>query len=658
MTQKPNKASLKKKPKTHSLRQDLMMALLLLMCVPFVTLGYVIYRVDLQTYHGVIEDALSEKAGRKIKLAGEVSWALTPNHGISLAVTKLSIGNPSWASRPLMAQVGEAKLHIELIPLFKKQLNIVAFELNDADVQLESNKNGKANWTFAAATAPKKNTKPSSPTVKRSAPPVTINVNKISIKNSRFGFLGKDGSLKLFTVPRLTLLAKKQSTRLAYKGTFSGMPLEIDLIGGRFDQINAKKWPFNVQVVLDKLNFDAKGSLQNNIRKVVLNRYILSGGKSKINGHMTVTLGGARPHLKGLASSAAVDPDDFKVSFKDASKNAKRDPFKAQDKAANAKRIFSAAPMDFSALKAVDLDLSVMIDELAIGMTSISSFMSNVRLNKGTLTVSKTKGRIAKSMASMALELKTNTSKPKLTFAVKANDMDMSKFVKLGGLESIIEGKADIDVAIKTHGNSMHQFASYSNGHINVLMDTGMIASSTMKSIAGSLLNLFAPGVNSLIDAGINCLAARYTLSQGLLETKGLLIDTVATTIAGTGYANLADERVNMSLLTKPKILSIGSMLPSMQIRGPLINPSFKLDSENTIEKVTGLLSGMQRDNGVPKILKIKGRNACAATLDNPAAARAQKDPQPVLTPGIGGSISKSKVGTLLKNLSKGFFNQ
>jgi len=651
------------KTNKNSLRQDIMFALLLLMCVPFIVFGYVIYRVDLPTYKHIIEGKISDKIGRSIKIKGDISWSASIDNGVSLAVKNISIGNPSWASRDLMAQIGMAKLHVELLPLLKKKLNITAFGLGNVELQLETDKKGRTNWTFNKIKNTQKNQSITNNNKTSPSSFVEINIKKVTIKNSEIGFLNKNGKLKTFKIPKLILNVKAQTTHLKYKGSFSGINIEMDLVGGAFKKINSAKWPFNTQIIFDKIRFDAKGYLKNNVKKVIFRKYLLSSKKSKIKGSMIINLNSSKPAIKAFAKSKYINPSDFAISFKEQKSNKPKiiDHIKEQEIIDNKKgRIFSNEKIDFNSLKSVDLTIDIIFDKLKIGMTSISDFMSKLYLKNGVLSLSSTKGKIAKSMAIAALKLDTSVRSPKLSFAIKANNIDLSSFVELGGIESIIEGKSDVDVLINTKGRSLHDFASFANGHVNVLMNTGTISKSTLRSIAGSLVDLFAPGMSMLMDTGVNCMAARYTIEQGLLKTKGLLIDTPATTIMGTGYANLADERINMSLITKPKVLSLGSMIPSMNIRGSLVNPNFMLDTDNTIDKVTELISGKQIDNGVPNIVEIKGKNSCAFTLDNPIIAKLQKQKKQVLVPGSSSNNSPigSTINNVLKNLSKGFFNK
>ncbi|HAX91007.1 MAG TPA: hypothetical protein DCY07_02210 [Rhodospirillaceae bacterium] len=564
-----------------------------------------------------------------------------------------------------MAQVGEAKLHVNVMPLLQKRLEVVAFELQGADVQLETSPGGVVNWSFdTPKTKEPETAKAEKKAAAKADQPITLEVQKITVTKARIGIKNKEGKLSLYDVPSLTLTDSVKGTRLHFSGTVADKVTEIDMTGGRLDALMGANWPFNMKIIHDKLKIDARGSLNDNIKKITIDEYMLEAGDSKAKGQLTIALGGARPVLKGTMTSPFLDPDDLKTESE--SEPSSKKEGKAEKPTASSGKIFSREPLSFDALRTVDLDLALTIDELVAGMTSVKQFATKVVLNNGRLVLSPVTGTVAGSKTEGALTLDASASPTGLAFNFKAPDMDLSQLVKLGNMESAISGKSDVSLTLQTSGRSVHDFASVANGQVTLHMMRGTISQSELKSIAGSLLDLFAPGIGSLTNTGVNCIAARYKITNGLMETTGLLIDTDMTTIAGSGYINLADERINMNLHTRPKSISLGGMVPAMKILGGLSAPTFTMDTAGTVEKVAGLImGGSKAGDGVPTLLKVPaGQNACAATLDDPAAAAAAAvEPTKPLVPtkfdaeGIKNTV-KDAGDKLLKGLGNGLFGQ
>jgi hypothetical protein len=76
--------------------------------------------------------------------------------------------------------------------------------------------------------------------------------------------------------------------------------------------------------------------------------------------------------------------------------------------------------------------------------------------------------------------------------------------------------------------------------------------------------------------ATLECFTGEYALTNGLMTTKALIVDTSEATIRGTGDINLADETLDYKLVTKSKHFSIGTLSTPIDITGMLKSPSIK----------------------------------------------------------------------------------
>lgn len=656
------KASKKKTTKVSLLRSFLIVFVILLM-LPILGLSFVLSTFDVNDYREALAQKLSEKSGRTITLSGPIHWRFSFDNGLSIAATDITLGNPPWASRPLMAQIGNAKLHVDVMAILQKKLKVVALEINRADIQLETNASGATNWSFKSKTAalPDGGEKTKQKLQEANAPSITLDVQSVTVADSHVGLKGKDGKLSVYDIPMLTMVSSPKGSRIHYSGLLAGVVTEIEIAGGQLEAVTGASWPFNFQAVYGDLKFDARGSLVDNIKKIVMDDYLLVSGKSKAQGALTVALNGERPLLTGSVQSSHFNPADFKFEQGDEAVVEKK-ATGGKPSAEGPPKFFSREPLALEGFRSVDLALDVRFDELIVGMTTLQKVVMPLDLRHGRLTVAPFTLLIAGSKTEGRLTLDASQGSAQVAANVKAQGIDFSQLFKISGIESFIAGKSDFAMNLTTSGHSLHDWASYANGTIDLSMKAGSLSSSELKQIAGALLDVFAPGIGSLTSTGVKCMAARYQLTNGLMETKGLLIDTDMTTIAGSGYINLADERINMNLRTKPKGVGLGSALPPMKIYGALAAPSFTLDAAGAVQKVAGLLIGGNGavDAGVPTMLTAsEGQNACVATLDNPAAA---KKATSVTTPlvrekvddlkdavkGLGGNLLKGLGNTLL----------
>ena len=130
--------------------------LLLLVLVALAVGGYVLATFDPNDHKDRIITAVKEQTGRSLAIDGDIKLSLFPWLGIQ--INKVSLGNPPGLgdnlSEQRFATVGEAKVHLKLIPLLEQQLVVDTVSLQELHISLLTDKNGRNNWTFGQATTP------------------------------------------------------------------------------------------------------------------------------------------------------------------------------------------------------------------------------------------------------------------------------------------------------------------------------------------------------------------------------------------------------------------------------------------------------------------------------------------------------------------------
>lgn len=76
----------------------------------------------------------------------------------------------------------------------------------------------------------------------------------------------------------------------------------------------------------------------------------------------------------------------------------------------------------------------------------------------------------------------------------------------------------------------------------------------------------------------IRCAFADFGVSDGLMQTRRMAVDTTDTIVLGSGQINLKDESLALELDPRPKDRSILSFRTPLKIGGTLKDPSFLPD--------------------------------------------------------------------------------
>ena len=141
----------------------------------------------------------------------------------------------------------------------------------------------------------------------------------------------------------------------------------------------------------------------------------------------------------------------------------------------------------------------------------------------------------------------------------------------------IIGGEARID----TNGNSLASMMGQGNGELKLVLTSAGDVSALLVDIAGLEFGnavLSALGVPN--RAKIDCFDLDLPMRQGTVDIKEMLLDTEEARVNGRGTIDLRDQTMDMSLTTRSKNFSIGSLPGPINLTGPITSPSIRPGAE------------------------------------------------------------------------------
>ena len=120
----------------------------LIIALLVVVVGAYIYllTIDVEDYHPEIAEAVADATGRELTLGGPLDLAisLTP----VVVAENVSFANADWGSRPQMATIERIEVQIALLPLISSEVEVLKLVVSGADILLETDAEGRANWEF------------------------------------------------------------------------------------------------------------------------------------------------------------------------------------------------------------------------------------------------------------------------------------------------------------------------------------------------------------------------------------------------------------------------------------------------------------------------------------------------------------------------------
>jgi len=144
--------------------------------------------IDPNDYKADIEKLALEKAGLDLSIDGEIDWTLFPWLGLELNGVRAR-----FPDRPQLAQLGQAKVAVKLLPLLSRQVQMSSVEITGLDLSLVRDADGRSNWTPAVepGAGEARSAAPAAPESAAQAPledstaPVTLDIEGIQVSGGR-----------------------------------------------------------------------------------------------------------------------------------------------------------------------------------------------------------------------------------------------------------------------------------------------------------------------------------------------------------------------------------------------------------------------------------------------------------------------------------------
>ncbi|MEE8620932.1 MAG: AsmA family protein, partial [Syntrophobacteria bacterium] len=254
--------------------------------------------------------------------------------------------------------------------------------------------------------------------------------------------------------------------------------------------------------------------------------------------------------------------------------------------------IFSREPIDFDWLKKVDLDIAIEVESFAQESLLADSGRFHVGLQSGLLSISPAHLVYPKGKLDIDLELDVRDH-PRLTFKALGENLDPWRTLNIQQEKNRFAARLDIDVSLSTSGLSPHELAANSEGSIYITMQNGQISSALIKLVFADIVGWAWQKTKGEKYNDIDCGVADYSIEQGVISTKGFILDTKTVTITGTGTIDLGREKIEYVLLPKKKSLRIYKADP-VKIKGSLNNPKVKgipwKSAATTVGKIGGVI--------------------------------------------------------------------
>jgi hypothetical protein len=414
------------------------------------------------------------------------------------------------------------------------------------------------------------------------AQPITLTL-KGDVQDTPVELTVRSATAKELLNPRLRvpfdLLVSAANTQLALKGTLNrniderDLELKLNVSGDRLDSMNH----------LLHLSLPPWGpwSAEGNFR--------LSANAYKLDG-LNLTMGSSSLQGKGLLDTNAkpykltvdlaapqIQLDDFSMADWSATQvktNSSNTTEKNSETSATLRKNVSdtsnqlQSMLSAQTLRAINAQLAVRVDQVIAGKD---------RLGNGKLEAHLANGRAIIGPASIAMT--GGTANALLTYEPRERDVltelkiNVDKFdygvvARRFKPEADLDGRFTLHVDVRSQSQRLSEVIKHGTGILDFVVWPKEMKADMVDLWAVNLFVALLPTIDPKNQSKVNCAIGRFTLNDGKLSQRQLVIDTTKVRVTGNTDIDLAKETLHMRLQPQAKAAQFLSLATPLEVKG------------------------------------------------------------------------------------------
>ncbi|MFD1556157.1 AsmA family protein [Paraburkholderia silviterrae] len=301
-------------------------------------------------------------------------------------------------------------------------------------------------------------------------------------------------------------------------------------------------------------------------------------GGSDLNGTLVYEQRQPRPLLSGELVSNLLQFSDLApiIGADNKASKAKRGDTVTQP----AGRVIPVEPFKTDRWSSIDADVKFTGKRIVKqGSLPIQDLYAHVSLTNGVLAFEPLQFGVAGGTFATQLSLDGSGTPLKARGTVTARHLKLKQlFPSFKSMQSAL-GEVNGDASLSATGNSPAALAASSNGEVKALVTQGTISRLLMEAAGLNVANVVYEKLFGNRDVNINCAAADFVATNGVLDPRVFALDTDDAVIDIDGPIDLRDESMDMKVHPHTKGFRVFSLRSPLYVKGTFKNPHVGVDA-------------------------------------------------------------------------------
>jgi AsmA family protein len=318
----------------------------------------------------------------------------------------------------------------------------------------------------------------------------------------------------------------------------------------------------------------------------------VTSGQSDISGSVSITL------QKGLSR---IEADLISQTLRLADLGARAAGRDLKPTSAQPMLMSNAAP-NARALHSMTATLRLRARRLAVGHVTLNAVAAQVTVDRGVLALTPLSAEVLDGKMNLQLKIDARTEIPAIDLDVRITSLQLGQYAHKGTGPPAIEGPLGLQVSLKGHGKSLHEFAASADGTVKATLPSGTVRESLAELTGIDLRGLGLLFAKNKQEVPVRCGIASFQAHDGTLTAQNLLLDTEPILIAGEGSVHLDTEALDIVLRGYPKGVRFLQLRSPILLGGTLAHPAVGIQAHES--KMVLLDRGKAKDADCESLLR------------------------------------------------------
>lgn len=203
----------------------------------------------------------------------------------------------------------------------------------------------------------------------------------------------------------------------------------------------------------------------------------------------------------------------------------------------------------------------------------ITDLYTHVVMTNGVLALEPLRFGVAGGTLASNINLDGSATPLKGRFSTQARHLKLKQlFPNVKTMQSAL-GEVNGDAALSATGNSPAALAATSNGEVKALITDGTVSRLYMEAAGLNVANVIYEKLFGKRDVKINCAAADFVATNGVLESRVFALDTDDAVINMDGHIDMKTEQMDLGIHPHTKGFRIFSLRSPLYVKGTFKDP-------------------------------------------------------------------------------------